>query len=258
MNPADIIERTQWDFFWIPSDASVVDRPEVLYVWCHRDARLLNCVTRTRAGAEQLPSLVEEVGRMHGSNTSRWLVRDGWWRRDLEEALTRASYRPVYEHGAYAMAVDELVEGESHDVRHVRDMAGLKDFYAVADAVFGETGTRPEQEMKQFLLQCTEPGARVHRFVAYEGDVPVSCGGLTSFESLRFGYLWAGATLEELRGRGHYRTVLQARLSHARRLGLESVGLYARLDTSAPIVERVGFRCFGEMSYWEREAGIPR
>ena len=31
MNVDETIERTQWDFFWVPDDVEIVDRPELLY-----------------------------------------------------------------------------------------------------------------------------------------------------------------------------------------------------------------------------------
>ena len=32
MNVDEIIERTQWDFFWMPDGVEIVDRPEIQYV----------------------------------------------------------------------------------------------------------------------------------------------------------------------------------------------------------------------------------
>jgi GNAT superfamily N-acetyltransferase len=137
-------------------------------------------------------------------------------------------------------------------VEQVKDMAGLQAWYAVADAVFGYSEQHSSDELLRFLDHCTGKRPRVHRFVAYDGELPVSCGGMTSFSSLRFGYLWAGATVAAARGQGAYRAVLQARAAHAKALDLTHVGLYARNDSSAPIVEKQGFRRYGSMSYWDR------
>jgi Acetyltransferase (GNAT) family len=257
LTPADLIERSQWDFFWIPEDATVVDRPELLYVHCRRDRPLLNCVTRTRASSRPLSQLVAEVQGAHVGVTSRWLVRDRPGRSDLEAALCAAGYAPAYHHGAYAKELDEERSSSSSSpfqVRQVNEMASLEDWYAVADAVFEDPEDHPAQELERFLDECTREGARVHRFVAYQGGRPVSCGGMTSFASLRFGYLWSGGTIQSVRGQGAYRAVLQARLAHARKLQLTHVGLYAREGASAPIVEKLGFRRYGAMSYWDRAA----
>ena len=44
----EVLERTQWDFFWVPSDVTIVDRPEIAYIHCARRVVYLNQVTRTR------------------------------------------------------------------------------------------------------------------------------------------------------------------------------------------------------------------
>jgi hypothetical protein len=76
MRPDDILERTQWDYFWVPGDVQVTDRPELLYYRCPRDVPTLNVVTRTRAEPERFPDLIEEVSHSHRTVRSRWLVRD--------------------------------------------------------------------------------------------------------------------------------------------------------------------------------------
>ena len=253
MTPADAIEQSQWDFFWIPDDACVVDRPELLYVYCPRDASVLNCVTRTRLDPSSLPEAVREVQEAHRGVSSRWFVRDLPGGHALESALKQAGYSASYQHDAYALELKGVpsLATSSIEVRHVHDIDGLRDWYAVADEVFGASCEHPEHELRTFLEACTGPRSRVHRFVAYVGDVPVSCGGMTSFADLRFGLLWAGGTVPSWRGKGAYRAVLAARSAHAIRLGLCRVGLYARLDSSAPIVARLGFQRHGSMVYWD-------
>ena len=257
LTPADIIERSQWDFFWIPADASLIDRPELLLVRCPRDVAMLNSVTRTRPVAGSFDALVEEVGQAHQGVTSRWLVRDLPSHRALSPALDRAGYVPIHDHGAYWLGLPHAgvsIPTPAVRAERVRDMAGLCDWYSVADAVFGAQRP-PAQDLQRFLEACTRQAARVHRFVAYRGKRAVSCGALTSFPSLRFAYLWGGGTLSSDRGCGAYRAVLHARVDHATRLGLTGVGMYARDESSAPIVERVGFVRHGSMTYWDRLPG---
>ncbi len=242
--PADIIERSQWDFFWIPADATVIERPELLLVRCPRDVAMLNSVTRSRPVAGSFETLIDEVGQAHRGVTSRWLVRDLPLHRALSCALVLAGY--VANQLAGGSVPSPTVRAE-----RVRNMVGLCDWYSVADVVFGAEQL-PAQDLERFLEACTGPAARVHRFVGYRGKRAVSCGALTSFPSLRFAYLWGGATLPSDRGGGAYRAVLQARIEHAILLGLTGVGVYARDESSAPIVERVGFVRHGTMTYWDR------
>ena len=101
------LERTQWDFFWVPDHVEIIERPEILYVRSSQDKKLYNQVTRTRAEAARLPGLVDEVVRAHDGVTSRWLVPATIPRQPLCRELERAGYAPVGEHYACAIAVDK-------------------------------------------------------------------------------------------------------------------------------------------------------
>jgi hypothetical protein len=95
----------------------------------------------------------------------------------------------------------------------------------------------------------------VQRFVAYDetSGEPIASAGLTTYPDLEFGFLWAGATVPHARGRGAYSALVAARVQRAGELGLKSAGLYAKLDTSAPIVSKQGFARYGRMIYWQRD-----
>lgn len=255
---AAILEQTQWDFFWIPPDAAVVDRPELLYVRCPRDIPHLNTVTRLRVEGAALPGAIAEVCAGHAGVRSRFMVVSHVPDPGLVPALERAGYAAGDEHLACAVAVGEYGRAAPGDVvtHAVTDAARLRDWHRVAAAAFGEPRESSEADVPRELAECVGPGARVHRVVAYDRATgePLSAGGLTRFPGLRFGLLWAGGTVPHARGRGAYTAVVGARVEHARRAGLDHVGLYARVGTSAPIVLRQGFTANGEMRFWVRAA----
>lgn len=259
--PDDAVERSQWDFFWVPADAVVVDRPELAFVTCARPAPYLNCVTRTRAAPHELPGLITEVSEAHRHTTSRWLVRHGAETEPLARALETAGYAPVYEHRACVVDVDRYGARESTGItaRRIASRAELEDAMRVADAAFGfEMPTSPA-EFEKFLEECTRPGGRVRRFVAYDDATgePLSTGGMTIFADLSFAYFWGGGTIPGARGRGAYSTVVAGRIEEARAVGLDRVGLYARIGTSAPVVQKQGFVAYGTMSYWDHPQPAP-
>jgi len=246
----EILERTQWDFFWVPDDVRVVDRPELAYLSCSRDAAYVNLVLRTRAD-EEAPALVEEVRGAHPGRTSRWLVTPTWDHRALASALARGGYEPESEHDAAVLASDVELGGGPFEVRRVSDFGGMLDWMRVVLRAFPAPGEPPpERELRRSLAQCTGGAARVARHVAYDGGEPIAAGGISAFPGMSFGLLWAGATVPEARGRGAYRAVLAARVALARRMGLRHVGLYAKSDTSSPVVARAGFTLHGKMSIW--------
>jgi len=254
LNADDLVERSQWSFFWVPQDAVVVDRPELLYVYCPRPVAYLNTVTRTRAEPPRLPMLIDEVCDAHAHTASRWLVRHEVEFISLERAIGRAGYKPAWEHRACT------VDPRSHrartisgiTVRRVMDRETLLDAFRVFDAAFGQESPTNEAEIRKYLDECT--GNRVLRYVAYDdaSGTPISTGGMTLFEQLSLGYFWGGGTIPEARGRGAYSCVVNARIAAARAAGIACVGLYARVGSSMPIVEKQGFTVHGAMTYWDR------
>ena len=258
LDPGDLLERSQWDLFWVPADVQVVDRPEVLFMSCPRDVQILNTVTRTRAEEALLPALVQEVCAAHKGVRSRWLVRDQAVADPLRRALEKAGYAPASKMFEMAIGTGAYRERPSTSaqtiVKPVVDMATVQDCVAVIDSAFG--GRRfTEEELAADLDRCTGQGARVRRFVAYDqrSSQPISSGGMTLFPGLSFGLFWGGGTVPDARGQGAYSAVIAARMAEAIRLGLTYVGLYAIDGMSAPIVSKQGFQAYGMMTYWERD-----
>lgn len=248
-----LMERTQWDLFFVPPDTRIVDRPELLYCATLRDITHLNCVVRTRLDDTNREAAIEEVRAAHSGVTSEWLVHD-WLADDaLGPALTRHGYRPVVEHRAYVASTElELQGNDRADIRRVDTLEALRDGEAVFRRAFGLERKITEQHEQQRLADCKNPRGRVHRFVVYEHGEPVSAGAMTLFPALGFAMLWRGGTVPEARGRGLYKAVLKERMRFARRQGIALVGLYAKLTTSAPIVARLGFEGHGQMTFWDR------
>ena len=257
MNVDQVLEQTQWDFFWLPPDAGVVDRSEVQYVHCSRDITVLNTVTRLRASADALPKIVDEVRGAHAGVRSRFMLVPQNSKPDICGVLGGAGYAPGDRHLACAISVSEYARKPPDNVvvQVVHRMGRLRDWHRVVSRAFGEPHVRLEADLRRELGECSGPGARVHRVVAYDrgSDEPLAAGGLTLFRSLGFGLLWGAGTVPHARGRGAYTAVMGARLAFARSAGLSHVGLYARIDTSAPIVQRQGFAAHGEMVFWRRD-----
>ena len=254
-----LLERSQWDLSWVPADCTVIDRPDLGLVACPRDSSYLNMVVRTRADPAALPALVEEVRAAHAGVGSRWLVCAGNRSSELEAALSAGGYRQGVEHQVRVLEADEFRPRGAKDLawERVESEASLLDWHAVTEAGFARANPRTAEELAQELAACRSPEGRVFRFIAREAATgrPLSAGGLTLFRDLGFGLLWAGATVPDGRHQGAYSTVLGARVAWARAAGCDRVGLYARHDSSAPIVDRCGFRRYGPMWFWERPAG---
>ena len=257
MDIDQLLERTQWDLFWTPPGVTVIDRPELLLLSHPQGARELNAVHRLRAPDQALTGLIDEINHRHSGLPSRVQLYPSNIRPALSRALTSAGYALIHEHRAYTLATNTQrppVPGEL-EVRIVDSLERLRDACRVRGEAFGINDALPATELLQrYLTDCTGARARVQRFVAYDrvSGKPLSSGGMTIFPALSFGFLWSGGTVPEGRNRGAYTAVVSARMERAAALGIDRIGLYARSDSSAPILVRQGFTEHGPMHHWIR------
>lgn len=246
--PAELLERSQWDLFWLPPDARVLSRPDLLAVTCDRPVMYLNAVLKARGEPARAIDVVEALP---ARRPPRWMVTDTWDAAPLERALADRGYAPDHGCDVRMFAVDAWRRSPALETRAVADLATLRDCVRAAAEAFGGQDHSTDESLSIDLRACKE-GGRVHRFVAYDAGRAVASGGLTAFPDLGFGLLWAGGVVPDARGRGAYLSVLAARVERARQLGLRWVGLYAMTTTSSPIVERLGFERHGGMAFWEK------
>jgi GNAT superfamily N-acetyltransferase len=141
------------------------------------------------------------------------------------------------------------------DVRRLTDPAQLVDVVQVLEAVYQwgfswvHKRLGPQMGIPDYLSV----------FVAYVDERPAGVAWVYYPEG-HFATLWAGATLEEMRGRGLYTALLAARLQEARARGKQ----FATLDAgpmSRPIVARHGFielTTATDCRWIEEEIDLPR
>ena len=106
MNTDDLIERTQWDTFWVPSGVSVIDRPELLLLSCPEAVHGLNAVHRLRSTDADLPRLLDEVTAHHVGRSSRIQLYPSNIRPAMDRALSSAGYTLTNHHDAHTLSTD--------------------------------------------------------------------------------------------------------------------------------------------------------
>ncbi|WP_168210940.1 GNAT family N-acetyltransferase [Persicimonas caeni] len=257
MKPSSLdktLEAATADCFWVPPHVTVVEREAIKYSHSPQPTVGYNRVMRVRPSLEPVEALVDEVVGAHQGGASRWHINPMSDAPELRAALVRAGYEPGHRHFAYGIGTEAYGRKAAHgiEVRPVASVDDLRTLYAIRDAVFGRAPELSDEDLAREVDDCTGPGRRVARFVAYRNDEPAGACGLTFFDALSFGLIWAGGVLEAHRGHGVYTAMLAARATAARRRGIERLGLYARRETSAPIVAAQGFEQHGYMDYFER------
>jgi GNAT superfamily N-acetyltransferase len=202
--------------------------------------------------AQDVAAVIEKahaIVRGWGRDQVWWVVSDVGPSAEVEQELRRrgavATERSDILAIPLAGEVPDLDVPERIVVRPVTDEQALRDALGVEADAFDWPSPTVEQirdglaELRSGL--ATGSGGR---FVAYLEGQPAGTGGWgRAGEVLR---LWGAGTTKSARGQGAYRAVLDARLRLARELGCTLGLTHGRVDTSSPILQKVGFTRYGE------------
>jgi GNAT superfamily N-acetyltransferase len=137
------------------------------------------------------------------------------------------------------------------EIRQVDDAAGVADLVAVREAAFGSPVPGRADEL---IARLGDPAQAL--FVAYEDGEPVSAGRLELPPGRAFAGLYGGGTVPGRRSRGVYRALVASRAAQARRRGYRHLFVEA-LETSRPILERLGFQSLATVRGWELSSADP-
>jgi GNAT superfamily N-acetyltransferase len=160
----------------------------------------------------------------------RWNVAPGSSPADLGERLERRGLVASWGRG-----VARSTEGAGSVANVVEVDASTLDDYTHVQAA----GWSFDADVLRRQQQHIFAEGRYRFFVAYCDGVPAAAASYVPFA--RSAFMMAGVVLPASRGRGLYRALVQARLAHARARGIELATSHAREETSAPILEKLGF-----------------
>ena len=236
---------------WVPPGAPHVWTDELLVVaypvWFSTPTGAR--VFRTdRTPAEVVDEIVD-IARGFGRDRLWWQVSDTQQPPGLEEELVRRGSQVVERMDILGLPIgDGLPDLEvpaGIEVRRVSNLATKRDAHLVERSAFGEqeqTDEQLAQGLGELVAGLADDSAG--QVVAYVDGEPAGLGGWTMDGPVC--RLWGGGTYESRRGRGAYRAVLAERLRLARAAGATLGLTHGRVDTSSPILRRIGFTRYGE------------
>lgn len=167
----------------------------------------------------------------------RWTITPSCRPTDLPQRLEARGLQRV-ELAGMIRGVEEMPGADDPDieVEHVT-LESLSEYMAVIGAGWG-FDTAPAERYGH--AQLVDPERRYALFLARHRGQPAAAASGIAFERSLF--LQGGVVLPEFRNRGLYRALVAARLRHAAARGLALVTVHADCSTSAPLLERFGFR----------------
>ncbi|MDV3222504.1 GNAT family N-acetyltransferase [Intrasporangium sp.] len=248
---ADAVLTAANEWSWVPPGAPHVRTDEYLVV-----AYPEHLLTPTGArvfGSERAPAdlvdEVHEVARRLGRHRLWWHVSDASRPAGLEAELRGRGAVVVERRDVLALPLDDDLPAigvpAGIELKRVRDLQSMRDAHVVERSAFG--GVEHTEDQLRRALADLAPGLEDDAtgvVVAYVDGQPAGVGGWTVVDEVC--RLWGGGTHESLRGRGAYRAVLAARLRIARAAGATLGLTHGRVDTSSPILRRIGFMRYGE------------
>ncbi len=198
----------------------------------------MNEVACTEIPEESADAVIDEAIEQytrHGLRF-RWSVRPDTRPADLAERLARRGLlRSESFVMARATAGTPSVYGPGITVEEVT-LANVDDFTRVMASGWG-SDPAPLDTLHRRML--ADPVGRSRMFTARHDGEAAAVASYVALE--RSAYLIGAVALSTHRGRGLYRALVHARLRHAESRGLTLATSVARADTSAPILERLGF-----------------
>ena len=240
------------DWLWVPEGTEVHEVPggRLLVRPAYLSHRTFTVGTPPPGQEQQAIDRAIALVRKHGLPHVRWALADR-----PENAAFAAALR---DRGATVVETLDRLAWEPQPVpppppevlvRPVLDETAARALSRVDEVVFEDVPVS-EERLPGLVAECVTELSRREggRFVAWLDGEAVGSGGLSMAGEVA--RLWGGATLPHSRRRGVYAAVLAERLRVAVEWGATLALVKGRIDTSAPILRRSGFRPHGrELTY---------
>ncbi len=217
------------------------------------DANGLGCsVERTRVPQGAVEEFWEAVERRYRSTWPRFRIgpRDT---TGLSDFLARRGYLLESVEEMLVLEADQwhrVPDVDTQGIRRVTSTAELREVIRLDHQVFGG----PLLDEAGLARELARLG--VHRQLFYipgENGTARAAGGWTRFPG--WVLFWGGETHPDRRHQGLYRQILRARVEALEPESPMFIGILANVDTSAPILLRLGFRSIGRSELWRPPTG---
>lgn len=248
-------ESAQW--LWYPDEAEVIHTDEFLLVkwpdWFAVPPALLRFAP-TRAVGHAFARAADAVRDWGHVELVAWAKLDApdGFEELLRERGTLDETLDVFALDLSA-GVPALDVPEDLEIAWREDLTSSRDFVAVGMAAFDE-GTMPTDDVLLAHARESEQdriAGRGGQMVVRRAGESIGAAGLAMAGSTA--RLWGGGVVPSARGQGAYRALLAARLEYAVAHGAEMALVKGRVETSGPILRRVGFESYGQ----ERSYVVP-
>lgn len=218
---------------------------------------IIHSVIPEARAAEIVDTVLEQYANLN--TPFKWCVTPRTRHPGFGKLLAGRGFKSWRARGMHAK-IDELDVGFPGDLTFERLNFGNLDDYISAFLngwIIGRTPTpKEEAELKEDLnWMLGQRGGTAFSLLARLKGIPVGTAGF--FLKSKSAYLVGGNVLKSHRGKGIYRGLLAERFRILKDLGVDTVVTHARENTSAPILERLGFETAYRYEIYQYGGTLP-
>lgn len=250
-----ILDELPAQIAWRRPDSIVIDAPYWFQVITPSSKLIpLNGVYRSIISPEDIDAKIKETIEEFGRYQTpfRWLITGSARPMDLATRLEMFNFKKDGEALGLAADAFEILGSGDPGIQVVELTAESIDEWV--DAAVDGWGN-PDSFRSSLRTDITralhEQGHLLRYFSAVVDNKIVGTGTLRFCD--KSAHLLGSCVRSEFRGRGIYRALVHKRAKVAIDRGLNLITTHGKVDTSAPVLRRIGFRHFGEMAQYNFE-----
>jgi hypothetical protein len=240
-----LAEAAAW--IWYPPEARIVDTDEFLLIAYPEHFADPTVATRwhsERSADDLIDAVLDAAHGLGRESVNFFELGESTRPRDLEQRLRERGGEVTETLAVLALdmtnVLPELDVPADVEVRRITGIDDLRAAERIDVEVFG--GSHADEEALALSLSRLDDE---YRYLALRDGTPVGSAGLAlAGDTVR---LWGGAVVPAARHTGAYRALLDRRLRDAGAAGATMALVKGRVDTSAPVLLRTGFRSYGEV-----------
>jgi GNAT superfamily N-acetyltransferase len=246
LDPERVLARAA-AWIWYPPEARTVDTDEFLLIAYPEHFADPTVATRwhsDRPADEVIDDVLDAAHDLGRDSVNFFELGETTRPCDLEQRLRERGGELTETLAVLALdltrGLPELDVPPDLEVRRITGIDDLRAADLVDVEVFG--GSLPDEEALALSAARLEDE---NRYLALRDGTPVGSAGLTvAGDAVR---LWGGGVVPAARRTGADRALLDRRLRDAAAAGATMALVKGRMETSAPVLQRAGFRSYGEV-----------
>lgn len=252
------IEAHHWDHEpeWIPEKIRFADTEDLIMVQ-NPGVESINANKVTKSVFEdQVDRRIKQVFSFYNGAPFSWWLGPNARPDNLRHLLEEKGFNKIDDYVGLALKLESW-QPASRKSRYELKEVDRKDHLAkqveVSAEVWGygnETKQTSFRQRQSYLKLSSRRGGFV---IALDGNRAVAYSNYRYSEDGKVLYLTGSGVLPEYRKKGIYTDLVMSRMVAAKKKGCEIVTVQARVDTSGPVLRKLGFQEYGK---YERLATI--